>query len=93
MRQKRNQKAKINLIAGIDKFRSYATPRNFLIKESSYGIYCVSHKGRPYTEIEAVRAARTEKDGTYVKGWILNLRGRRRSFVPDGSGWEVVKRK
>ena len=85
---KKEKAAKINLVAGIDKFRNYATPRGFYIKESSYGVYNVTHNGH-HTQLEAVRAARTEKDGSMVKGWIINVAGRQRTFKPDGSGWEI----
>lgn len=77
-----------NLIAGIEKFRGYATPRGFYMKESTYGVYNVTHNGH-HTKLEAVRAARTEADGRMTKGWIINVAGRQRTFKPDGSGWEV----
>jgi len=85
---KKQRENKANIIAGIDKFRGYATPRGFYMKESTYGVYNVTHNGH-HTKLEAVRAARTEADGRMTKGWIINVAGRQRTFKPDGSGWEV----
>lgn len=76
------------MICGIEKFRRYAKPRGFYIRENSYGIYTVCHKGQR-SQLEAVRAARSETDGTMTKGWIINIAGRQRTFKPDNKGWHV----
>ena len=85
---KKQRENKSNILAGIEKFRNYATPRGFYMKEGTYGVYNVTHNGH-HTKLEAVRAARTEADGRMTKGWIINVAGRQRTFKPDGSGWEV----
>ncbi len=86
---KREKNSGVNVLAGIEKFRIYAGPRGIYIKEGTYGVYKVRHKGGKPTEREAVRAAMNDTQGNLVKGWIINMAGRQRTFKADGSGYEV----
>jgi hypothetical protein len=88
MKNMKNTK-KANVLAGLDKFRLYAVPRGIYIKEGTYGVYKVRHNGGKPTEREAVRAAMNDAEGNLVKGWIINMAGRQRTFKADGSGYEV----
>lgn len=72
-------------LAGIQKFRKYAEPRNIYMKESTYGLRTVIH-GSKKTKLEAVDSV----DASGQEGWIVNLANRQRKFVSQRDGYLVI---
>lgn len=87
-KQRRENEQKTGLVAGIEKFRHYAEPRGIYMKETTYALHKIIHKGKT-SRREAVEAVMTI-DGKPVSGWIINLAGRQRKFVTEADGYKVI---
>ena len=75
-----------NTVAGLEKFRLYAAPRNITMDEATYNVRKFIHNG-----VESLREAVDAIDHNGKPGWIVNLGGHQRKFVTREGGYLVIQ--
>ena len=87
VKRTKSSTANPNVEVGFGKFENYARPREIYLRRNTHGEYKVRHNGGEPSKKYCVRGVKDE-NGNLVRGWVIDF-GHRRTFEPDGTGWEV----